>query len=216
VDVGASIRQGFGAGHQLAIAVDASGSSVDAHPDAEAFGVLMAWCGGVLDTLRRPLDEVTWRGVVSRLVSAADAPAALASMAGLHRWEFVFDTEVPAAFGPVLVLSATGHLPGIDDLHPRHDDWAFAAGADGGALAERPAPPTVDEAVLVGTLAALAAVHRGLGPTARVPDLARLVGVFLVQMGQTAWQRFTADEVSEIALTLVSRHLFGFDPLAPA
>ena len=63
---------------------------------------------------------------------------------------------------------------------------------------------------------ALAIVHRRLGPLAAVPDLARLLGVFLVQTGQDAWRRFTDDDVSEIALTLVTRHVFGFDPLAPA
>jgi hypothetical protein len=215
VDVGASIRLGFGAGHQLAIVVATDPPPSDEPPpDAEAFGILRAWCGGVLDALRRPLDAVTWRGVVSRLVSAPDAAAELAAMAGLHTWEFAFDTEVPAVFGPALLLSAHGHLPGIDDLHGRSDEWTFGAGADGGALADRPAPPTVDEAVLVGSLAALATVHRHLGPAAAVTDLARLVGVFLVQTGQEAWRRFTDDDVSEIALTLVTRHLFGFDPLA--
>jgi hypothetical protein len=220
VDVGASIRLGFGAGHQLAIVVTtdprpSSAPDEDA-PDAEAFGVLMAWCGGVLDTLRRPLDAVTWRAVVGRLVSAPDAPAELAAMAGFHTWEFAFDTVVPSVFGPALLLSAHGHLPGIDDLHGRSADWTFGAGADGGALADRPAPPTVDECVLVGAVASLATVHRHLGPGAAVPDLARLVGVFLVQTGQDAWRRFTDDDVSEIALTLTARHLFGFDPLAPA
>jgi hypothetical protein len=218
VDVGASIRLGFGAGHQLAIVVTTDPPRAGARepaPDAEAFGVLMAWCGGVLDALRRPLDAVTWRAVVSRHVSAPDAAADLSAMTGFHTWEFAVDTEVPAVFGPALLLSAHGHLPGIDDLHGRSDDWSFGAGADGGALADRSAPPTVDEAVLVGAMAALAIVHRRLGPMAAVPDLARLVGVFLVQTGQEAWRRFTDDDVSEIALTLVTRHVFGFDPLAP-
>jgi hypothetical protein len=214
VDVGASIRLVFGAGHQLGITVDVEGGRADPEPDAEAFGLLMAWSGGVLDALRRPLDEMTWRAVVARCVSAPDAADALAAMAGFHTWEFAEDPSGAGAIGPTLVLSARGHLPGVEDLHPRDDDWAFEAAAEGGALAQRPAPPTVDESVLVGALAALAIVHRRLGPTAAVPELARLLGVFLVQTGQEAWRLFTPDEVSEIALSLVSRQLFGFDPLA--
>ncbi len=219
MDVGAEIRLVFGAGRQLAISFAVEpGTSVDEAPDAEPFGILMAWCGGVLDALRRPVEELTWRGVVSRLVGAPEAPDELAAMAGLHTWEFAdgHALDAPPTLGPTLLLSASGHLPGIDDLHGRDDDWAYRAGAEGGALVERPAPPTVDEAVLVGALAALSAVHRRLGPPARVPELARLAGVFLVQTGQEAWRSFGPDEVAEIALTLTTRHVFGFDPLAPA
>jgi hypothetical protein len=206
----------FAAGHQLAIELTARPDPApDPAPDAEGFGLLMAWCGGVLDALRSPLDPMTWRAVVSRYAAAPDGADALATMTAFHTWELVVDPGPPVPLGPVLVLTATGHLPGIEDLHGRTEDWACRAGAEGGALATRPAPPTVDECVLVGAMAALAAVHRRLGTVAAVPELARLVGVFLVQTGQEAWRRFHGDEVSEIALSLVSRHVFGFDPLAP-
>jgi hypothetical protein len=38
--------------------------------------------------------------------------------------------------------------------------------------------------------------------------------MFLVRTGQETWRGFGPGEVAEIALTLTTRHVFGFDPLA--
>jgi hypothetical protein len=213
VEFTASVRLAFGDDHRLAVSIACEGGhDPDLAGDAAAFGLHLAWCGGVLDLLRHPVDEVTWRGVVARLARAPEEAARLGSMASFDAWRF--DRRSPAdPDDPDLALSADGHLDRLEGLWPRSPGWRWRTGASGRALAPRPLPPTVDECVLVGSVAALATVHQHLDGRADVLELARLTALFVAPIGPPRWGRASDEEVAELALSLVGRQLLGHDPL---
>jgi hypothetical protein len=213
VELAASVRLAFADDHRLAVSIAAEpGDDPDLADDAATFGLHLAWCGGVLDLLRRPVDEVTWRGVVSRLARAPDEGPTLGALTSFDAWRF--DLEAPAdPDDPDLVLSAAGRLDGLEGLWPRRPDWRWHTGASGRALTRRPFPPTVDECVLVGSVAALALVHQHLGRLDDTLGLARLAALFVAPIGPEGWGRASDEQVAELALSLVARQLLGHDPL---
>jgi hypothetical protein len=217
VEFEALLRLVFDENHRLVISSSTQGvDESDLDDEAARFGLYMALCGGVLDLLRRPLDAMTWRGVVSRYVKARDEPEALGEVRAFDKWQFdemsVSDPDSEPRGRPSIVLAARGHVPGLLDFRPRTEDWHYEADASDSDLRPRTSAPTPDECVLVGAVSALIAVYQMLEQREDVLELGHLMGIFLLQVGRESWARASKSDVEEMALSLVARQLFDYDP----